>query len=152
LYPITGPLGTFFCEDEVDTSNYIHAAAIRPFLNPNGPVVSSSQGTERENLYRWVLSEGNYANLLRCDQYADYGSESSRIPKQIPEYGLPPTYICHGSKDVDVGVEQSDEVVGALEGAGIITKYERMPEMGHMFDVEGDLAMEEMYEFMQQHL
>jgi acetyl esterase/lipase len=156
MYPITDPLGTFFCQDEVDSSHKIHAAAIRRFLDPNGPVVSNSQGTDRDNFYRWVVSEGNYAKLLGLElrflQYGNYGNESWRISKQIPAYGLPPTYVCHGTKDVDVGVEQSDEVVGALAGAGIDVKYENMREMGHMFDVKGDLAMDAMYEFMLKYL
>jgi acetyl esterase/lipase len=152
MYPITDPLGEFFCEDEVDTSNDIYAAAIRPFLDPNGPVVSSSQGTDRDNLYRWVVSEANYGNLLRFNQYSDSDSEEWRIPKQIPAHGLPPTYVCHGTKDVDVGIEQSDEVVRAMRGAGIVVEYEKMLGMGHMFDVEGDLAMDAMYEFMLKYL
>jgi hypothetical protein len=91
MYPITDPLGTFFCEDEVDSSHDIHAAAIRCFLDPKGPVVSNSQGTDRDKLYRWVVSEGNYGNLLRFGQYSDSETESWRISKQIPAYGLPPT-------------------------------------------------------------
>ena len=66
--------------------------------------------------------------------------------------GLPPTYVCHGTHDVEIDIEQSDVLVGALVRNRIVHGYEAMEGMGHRFDEQGEVEMESMYRFMQQHL
>ena len=167
MYPITDPLGTFFKSDQVyatyyedeepyDLSRCVDYATIRRYLNPE-PVVSHSQGTNRDKLYHWVLGTGDYASYLKFEgvgesEYKNWVNETHRIAKQVPEYGLPPTYICHGTDDVEIGVEQSDELAGALFGAKMDVEYDRMKGKGHMFDVKDDLGMDEMYAFMKRYL
>jgi hypothetical protein len=101
----------FFCQDEIDCSNEIYATAIRRFLNPNAPVILNSQGTDRDKLYHWVLSEGNYANLLGFNQYSDSENDSWRISKRFPAGGLPPTFVG--------GLIAGGLIVGGLIDAGV---------------------------------
>jgi acetyl esterase/lipase len=184
MYPITDPLGTFFKNDQIyktyaededsDESRCIWRSTIERFLNLNRRVVSNSrQGGDRDKLYHWVLSQGDYSKHLKFEmstkQYDDhcYGNENWRIPKQVTHLGLPPTYIIHGTHDVDVDIEQSDLLIGVLNRTETVFKYEALAEEEHRFDMVGDLTpesmqsvesiaamdkMEKMYEFAMKHL
>jgi acetyl esterase/lipase len=181
MYPITDPLGTFFRNDqiyseyyegqEINQSKCIPRATIERFLDPNAPVVTNSRGGDRDKLYHWVLSTGEYATYLGfeggIDQCFNYSNENWRIAKQVVEYGLPPTYICHGTLDIDVDIEQSDLLVGALVRTRTVFEYEEMEGMEHRFDMVGDLTpqsmqradsikamdkVDSMYEFAVKHL
>jgi acetyl esterase/lipase len=187
MYPITDPLGTFFKSDqiyqtyyeeqEIDESKCISPWTIARFLNPDAPVVSNSRGGDRDKLYHYVLSKGDYSWYLKFDmstepleeydEYHSWENENWRIPKQVEELGLPPTYIIHGTHDVDVGIEQSDLLVGILNRTDTVFKYEALVGEEHRFDMVGDLSsqsmqsvesiaamdkMEKMYEFAMKHL
>lgn len=51
-----------------------------------------------------------------------------------------------------VGVEQADEVVGAMLGNGIEVKYERPHGKDHFLDTGDDYENEAFYSFMLKHL
>ena len=167
MYPITDPLGTFFKNDQIypqyyedqepDESKCIPYATVRRYLNPRARVVSRSRGGDRDKLWHYILSTGRYAKYLKFDgidewEYKCYEDENWRISKQVAQEGLPPTYVCHATHDVEIDIEQSDVLVGALVRNRIVHEYEAMEGMEHRFDEQGEVEMESMYRFMQQHL
>lgn len=55
-------------------------------------------------------------------------------------------------EDTAVGVEQADEVVGAMLGCGIEVKYERPPGKDHFLDAGPEYENEVFWAFMRKHL
>lgn len=51
-----------------------------------------------------------------------------------------------------MGVEQADEVVGAMVGLGMEVVYERVRGVNHQFDLDEVVELPAMYEFMIKHL
>lgn len=55
-------------------------------------------------------------------------------------------------EDTAVGVEQADEVVGAMLGCGIEVEYERPPGKDHFLDAGPEYENEVLWAFMRKHL
>lgn len=58
----------------------------------------------------------------------------------------------HGDADTGVGVEQSDEVVGAMLGCGLDVVYERVHGSDHFFDAAPDYDNKVFWSFVLKHL
>jgi acetyl esterase/lipase len=159
IYPITDPLGTFFTTSQPGSSQKGNVdATVQPYLDRNAAAVANNDpGSSRGNMYSYMLSHANLAELLHFDTKEDPQHNSSndklRVARQIAKHRLPPAYIVHGTADLDVGVEQADEVVGVMVGEGLEVKYERPAGKDHLFDVKdpGE-KLESMYEFMHKHV
>jgi acetyl esterase/lipase len=163
IYPITDPLGTFFTTSQPVTSKFDlerHVAddTVRPFLERDfsTAVANSAPNSDRRHMYSYMLSRANLADLLhfhtKPDPQHDRSNDTWRIAKQIESRRLPSTYIVHGTADSAVGVEQADEVVGAMLGEGLEVKYERLSGKEHVFDKDPREKLESMYEFMHKHV
>jgi acetyl esterase/lipase len=159
LYPITDPFGSCFTESLLrpeEERELVTPETVEPFLNSKVVVANSSPTSIRRHMFHhtvdyWVLPE-NLGLFTGADALYDEQNNLFRVAKQIDVHGLPPTYLCHGSGDVEVGVEQSDVVVGVMAGVGITYEYDRMHGRDHMFDVESEMPMLAMYEFMHRHV
>jgi acetyl esterase/lipase len=159
IYPITDPLGTFFTTSQPGSSQKGDVdATVQPYLDRNAAAVANNDpGSSRGNMYSYMLSHANLAELLHIDTGADPqhnpANDVWRVAKKIAKHRLPPTYIVHGTADLDVGVEQADEVVGVMVGEGLEVKYERLAGKDHLFDVKDPSEkLESMYEFMHKHV
>ncbi|KAL1589477.1 hypothetical protein WHR41_01884 [Cladosporium halotolerans] len=172
IYPITDPLGTFFTTSQPwpteDGGKVIHGkrvddATVQPFLDRKADAVANNEpSSDRSKMYNYMLDRANLADLLHFntqkDPQHDPENDKWRISKQVAARGLPPTYVVHGTVDRDVGIEQADEVVGAMVGEGMEVKYERLAGLDHCFDmVEFDgkderVKLDKMYKFMHEHV
>jgi acetyl esterase/lipase len=156
IYPITDPLGTFFTTSQPGSAQKGDIdATVQPYLDRNAAAVANNDpGSSRGNMYSYMLSHANLAELLHIDTGAnDPANDAWRVARKIAEHRLPPTYIVHGTADLDVGVEQADEVVGVMVGEGLKVKYERLAGKDHLFDVKDPSEkLEGMYEFMHKHI
>jgi hypothetical protein len=56
------------------------------------------------------------------------------------------------SADTAVGIEQGDEMVGAMLGCGIEVVYERVHGKDHFLDAGADYENEALYTFVKKHL
>jgi dipeptidyl aminopeptidase/acylaminoacyl peptidase len=54
--------------------------------------------------------------------------------------------------DQDVGIDQSDEVVGVMVGLGMEVAYKRVHGPSHFFDLDEQVELEDMYRFLLKHL
>lgn len=156
IYPITDPLGTFFTTKQTRLpfgKQTVARDAVAQFLNVDAPVQVDSRADEaRNDMYFYMLQEANLARLLRIDEGDGDGGEKFRVSRRIAACGLPPTFVVHGDADEAVGVEQADEVVGAMVGVGVEVVYQRLKGENHLFDQREDVEMMEMYEFMRKHV
>lgn len=167
IYPITDPLGAFFTNSQpfplfkpaghVDLNKRVTAADIQDYLEPGADVVADApRESPRSNFYYYMLDQGNLAKLLGLntgpDRYRDAENDKWRVAKAIKQHGLPPTYVVHGDVDRAVGIEQTDEVVGVMNGLGLTVKYERLSGVDHIFDQASDVELDGMYKFMHAHL
>lgn len=150
IYPITDPLGHFFTTSHPDPpGGSVKLETVARFLDPQGEVmVNCAADSKRGRMYNFMLQEANLATLLHIEP----GDDTWRIPKNIAKHKLPPTYIVHGDADGDVGIEQSDEVVGVMVGLGMEVVYERLRGLEHAFDNDEKYVMEEMYRFVKRYL
>jgi acetyl esterase/lipase len=162
IYPITDPLGIFFTTSqpgpsEVESRKREVDNTVQPFLDRDAAAVANNApGTSRGQMYSYMLSNANLAELLHFDTGSHPQHNSSndkwRIAKQIASCGLPPAYIVHGASDRAVGVEQADEVVGVMVGEGLEVKYERSSGKDHLFDVHPSVKLQAMYELMHKYV
>ena len=104
----------------------------------------------RMHMYVYMLGAANLAELFHVPNPKD--AEPYRISRRVHEYRLPPAYFLHGDADEAVGVEQADEVVGAMLGCGLEVEYERPHGKNHFLDTGGDYENEAFYSFMLKHL
>lgn len=159
IYPITDPLGIFFTTSQPGSSKAGNVdTAVQPFLDRNvAAVANNAPGSSRGNMYSYMLSHANLAELLHFDVGANSQHSSAndkwRVARQIARHRLPPAYIVHGTADLDVGVEQADEVVGVMVGESLEVKYERLEGKDHLFDAKDQSEkLESMYKFMHKHV
>lgn len=159
IYPITDPLGTFFTTSQPGSSQRGNVdATVQPYLDRNAAAVANNDpGSSRGNMYSYMLSHANLAELLHFEIKEDPQHNSSndkwRVARQVSKRGMPPAYLVHGTADLDVGVEQTDEVVGVMVGEGLEVKYERLEGKDHLFDAkDASEKLESMYEFMHKHV
>ncbi|KAL3440267.1 Alpha/Beta hydrolase protein [Aspergillus insuetus] len=159
IYPITDPLGTFFTKPQPIPEGK-HAASkdeMSPYLDPHAPITTSSGRSPydpRGYMYNYMLRTATLAQLLGISSNDTNASTAApyRISRNIQEHGLPPAYIIHGDADSAVGVEQADEVVGAMVGCGLTVEYERVQGEDHLFDDKVDYENERLYEFVMRYL
>jgi acetyl esterase/lipase len=152
IYPITDPLGNFFTISQLHTLGAARTdpALIAEFLDPQSQVVANSAPGEESNrnkMYNYMLEKANLAALLRTGSGDEF-----RIARSIFQCGLPPTYIVHPDGDKDVGVDQSDEVAGVMVGLKMEVCYKRVHGLSHFFDLDDQVQLEDMYEFLLKHL
>ncbi|KAJ5693388.1 hypothetical protein N7462_002811 [Penicillium macrosclerotiorum] len=150
IYPITDPP-----RDPAPKGRYTASKGeMAPYLDTQAAVVASSgklPDDPRSNIYVYMLRAANLAELWGIS-----GNENAaapyRISRRIHDYGLPPAYILHGDADSAVGVEQSDEVAGAMMGCGLTVQYERPHGEDHFLDNEDGYENKALYEFMLRYL
>ncbi|KAL3492443.1 Alpha/Beta hydrolase protein [Aspergillus germanicus] len=157
IYPITDPLGAFFTTPQPIPEGK-HAASkdeMAPYLDPNAPVTTSSgrsPADPRGYMYNYMLRTATLAQLLGIPSNDASGAAPYRISRNIQKHGLPPAYIIHGDADSAVGVEQADEVVGAMVGCGLTVEYERVHGEDHLFDDKVEYENERLYGFVMRYL
>ncbi|KAJ4474413.1 Alpha/Beta hydrolase protein [Lentinula aciculospora] len=132
---------------------------VQPFLNPydlESQIASSALDSPRAIFYSYMVQEAILADLLLSDTNIPPGAFSvARFLRSSNKSMILPTYIVHGDQDLKVPVEQSRDVVKALEelkerGASVEYKYEELPGLDHLFDREPECQMEKMYAFIEQ--
>lgn len=151
IYPIADPFGKFFTSSQLELLGDQRAdpALVIEFMDPNGEVVTGNgDDSNRNKMYNYMLEKANLAPLWRIDA----GDTTYSVAKNILERGLPPTYVVHPDADIDVGIEQSDEVVGVMVGLGLEVVYNRIHGLAHSFDEDEKVELEDMYSFMLRHL
>ena len=104
----------------------------------------------RMNMYVYMLGAANLAELFHVPKAED--AEPFRVSRCVYQQRLPPAYFLHGDADSAVGVEQADEVVGAMLGCGLEVQYERVRGKDHFLDTGKDYENEAFYDFMMKHL
>lgn len=155
IYPITDPLGSFFTTRQPTPKGRVAAttADLTAYLDPRAPAISGCDRCPpdpRSNIYVYMMRFANLAQLLGIPD--EESAEPYRISRRIHEFRLPPAYIAHGDDDKYVGVEQADEVVGAMMGCGLTVEYERPHGKDHAFDNDAEYKNKAMYEFMLRYL
>lgn len=155
IYAITDPLGTFFTAPRPAPNGRYSASKeeMERHLDANASAISSSgkvPDDHRSHMYVYMLRNANLAELWGIpDEKRAY---PYRISRNIHQHGLPPAYFLHGDADSAVGVEQSDEVVGAMLGLGLTVEYERPHGKDHFLDDGPDYENEALYLFLMRYL
>ncbi|KAL2829618.1 Alpha/Beta hydrolase protein [Aspergillus pseudoustus] len=162
IYPITDPLGTFFINPQPAPNGRYSASKeeMATHIDVNSSVIASSgkvPDDPRSHMYVYMLKTASLAELWGIaaggeDKYNSVVAEPWRISRRIHQFGLPPTYILHGDRDTAVGVEQADEVAGAMLGLGLDVKYERVHGADHFLDNGDEYDNKELYEFVLKYL
>ena len=155
IYAITDPLGTFFTNPQPAPMGRYAASKeeMAPYLDPHAePVANCGPLAEdpRMHMYVCMMASANLAELLGVPD-ADEATPF-RISRQVYEHRLPPAYFLHGDGDSCVGVEQSDQVVGAMLGCGMVVQYERPHGKDHFLDTGAEYENDPMYSFMMKHV
>lgn len=153
IYPITDPLGTFFTNPQPPALGrpLVAREELAEFLDPKAEQVAWNEpNSARQNMYIRMQHDANLAKLLHVPE--GKAANKFRLSRQI--YGLRscPAYFLHGDADSAVGVEQADEVVGAMVGCGIEVQYERVHGKDHFFDTPPDYENENFWAFMFKHM
>lgn len=151
MYPITDPLGKFFTTSQVELLSETRAdpTLVAEFLDPAAETVANSEDwSNRNKMYNYMLEKANLAALLGIDSRDD----TFRVARSIHGRGLPPVFVVHPDEDIDVGVDQSDEVVGVLVGLGMEVAYKRVHGKGHFFDLDEEVDLEDMHGFLLKHI
>lgn len=153
IYPITDPLGTFFITRQPPPMGrpLADASELAEFLDPKAPQVANNpmNGT-RSKMYVRMMHDANLARLWHVPE--GEAADKFRLSRQVYGRRCCPTYVLHGDADSCVGVEQGDEIVGALLGCGIEVEYERPHGKDHFLDTGDEYANEKFWEFMWKHL
>ncbi|KAF2207908.1 hypothetical protein CERZMDRAFT_101931 [Cercospora zeae-maydis SCOH1-5] len=154
IYPITDPLGTFFTNPQPPAMG----RSLRPreelaeFLDPDAaPVANNPKDSPRQNMYMHMQADASLAKLWKVAEDSA-AARKWRLSRNVYESRLPPAYFLHGDADTAVGVEQADEVVGAMLGCGIEVQYERPNGQDHFLDAGPEYENEVFWAFMLKHL
>ena len=156
IYPITDPLGTFFTNSQPPPLSRPPASKekVAPYLDRSAEQVANCipnpEVDSRMQMYTYMLQSATLAELLGVADAKE--AAPFRISRCVYEYGLPPAYFLMGDSDSAVGVEQADEVVGAMLGCGIDVQYERIHGKDHFLDTGADYENDAMFSFMMKHL
>ena len=156
IYPITDPLGTFFTNPQPPPLGRPSTSKdkVAQYLDPNVEAVANCTPNVEEDarmqMYTYMLQSANLAELLGVKDAKD--AAPFRISRCVYEHRLPPAYFLHGDADSAVGVEQADEVVGAMLGCGVPVKYERPRGKDHFLDTGAEYENNAMFSFMNEHL
>ncbi|KAJ5097180.1 hypothetical protein N7456_007901 [Penicillium angulare] len=156
IYPITDPLGTFFINSQPAPNGRYSASAeeMAEYLDVKAsPMASSGKvpGDPRSHMYVYMLRTASLAQLWGIGD-GDESAAPYRISRRIHQHGLPPAYVLHGDADTAVGVEQSDEVVGAMMGCGLTVEYERPHGKDHFLDNGDEYQNSALYDFVMKYL
>lgn len=155
IYPITDPLGTFFTNPQPPAMGRPLGSKeeIREFLDPQADVVANNEtDSKRMAMYLWMQHDANLAKLWKIDDSDPARAKKWRLPRNVFECRLPPAYIMHGDADTGVGVEQADEMVGAMVGCGLEVVYERPHGKEHFFDAGEVYENDRFWAFALKHL
>ncbi|KAF2172326.1 hypothetical protein M409DRAFT_50045 [Zasmidium cellare ATCC 36951] len=153
IYPITDPLGYFFTNPQPPPMGrkLVEREDIAEFLDPKADqVASNAQDSPRMNMYVRMLHDANLAKLWHVPE--GEAVDKFRLSRQIYGRRSSPAYFLHGDADSCVGVEQADEVVGAMLGCGIEVVYERPHDKDHFLDTPPDYENEAFYSFLLKHV
>ncbi|KAK4634088.1 hypothetical protein CLAFUW4_01418 [Fulvia fulva] len=153
IYPITDPLGTFFTNPQPPAMGrpFVERDEVAEFLDPKAPqVASNDSNSARSKMYIRMMHDANLAKLWSVPEGKE--ADKWRLSRQVYGRGTPPAYVLHGDGDTAVGVEQGDEVVGAMLGCGIEVVYERPHGKDHFLDAGEDYENEAFYQFLLKHL
>lgn len=98
--------------------------------------VSSTYHIDRMRIYVTGLSMGGYGTWALCAEYPDRFAAAVPIcgggtPANAGKLTKIPFWVFHGQRDKIVLVQQSEEMVQALEAAGGNVKYTVYPDAGH---------------------
>ncbi|CEL01826.1 hypothetical protein ASPCAL01404 [Aspergillus calidoustus] len=157
ICPITDPLGSFFTTPQPIPDGK-HAASeeeMSRYLDRTAPATTSSgrsPADPRGYMYNYMLRTATLGQLLGIASNDASASAPYRVSRNIQKHGLPPAYIIHSDADSAVGVEQADEVVGAMVGCGLTVGYERVHGEDHLFDDKVGYENERLYEFLMRYL
>ncbi|OKL56081.1 hypothetical protein UA08_08766 [Talaromyces atroroseus] len=156
IYPITDPLGTFFTTPQPAPNGRYSATKeeMAPYLDVNAPpTVNCGKVPDdpQSHMYVYMLRTASLAQLWGIGE-DESAAAPYRVSRRIYEHGLPPAYILHGDADTAVGVEQSDEVAGAMMGCGLTVEYERPHGEDHFLDNGDDYQNKRLYEFIMRYL
>ncbi|KAM3419470.1 hypothetical protein BST61_g5396 [Cercospora zeina] len=150
----TDPLGTFFTNPQPPAMG----RTIRPreevaeFLDPDAaPVANNPNDSPRQNMYMHMQADASLAKLWKVSE-DPAAARKWRLSRNVYQSRLPPAYFLHGDADTAVGVEQADEVVGAMLGCGIEVQYERPNGKDHFLDAGPEYENEVFWAFMLKHL
>ena len=155
IYPITDPLGTFFTNPQPSPmGRYVPSKEeVAPYLDlKSDPVVNCGPAPEdmRGNMYVHMLRSANLAELLGVPNASE--AAPFRVSRCVYQHSLPPAYVLHGDADSAVGVEQADEVVGAMLGCGLDVQYERPHGKDHFLDGGANYENDAMFSFMMKYM
>jgi acetyl esterase/lipase len=156
IYPITDPLGSFFITPQPPPMGR-HLARkedMAPYLDPKAKPVANNPPlpeSDRGHMYPLMMHSANLAKLWHVPEGVE-GAKKWRLSRNVYERRLPPAYFLHGDADTAVGVEQADEVVGAMLGCGIQVQYERPHGKDHFLDNGPEYENAAFYNFMLKHL
>ncbi|KXS97148.1 hypothetical protein AC578_3071 [Pseudocercospora eumusae] len=153
LYPITDPLGTFFTNPQPPPPGrtLVSREELKEYLDPNSPQVANNPTDGfRQNMYARMMHDANLAKLWKVPEGVD-AAKKWRLSRNVYESRSPPAYFLMGDADTCVGVEQADEVVGAMLGCGLEVVYERPHGKDHLLDVGPDYENEAFFQFMLKH-
>ncbi|CZT18615.1 uncharacterized protein RCC_04459 [Ramularia collo-cygni] len=153
IYPITDPLGTFFTNPQPPPMGRpaVERETVAAYLDPNAAQVANNPKDDaRGNMYVRMMHDANLAKLWHVPE----GPEANawRLSRQIYAKRSCPAYILHGDADSAVGVEQADEVVGAMLGCGVEVVYERTHGEDHFLDTGAEYGNEALYAFLLKHM
>lgn len=153
IYPITDPLGWFFITPQPPAMgrSLVEREVLTEFLDPKAPQVANNDpNSARSNMYIRMQHDANLAKLWSVPG----GEEANkfRLSRQIYGRGCSPAYFLMGDADTAVGVEQADEVVGAMVGCGIEVQYERVHGKDHFLDAGPVYENEAFFTFLLKHV
>ncbi|EME89466.1 uncharacterized protein MYCFIDRAFT_76811 [Pseudocercospora fijiensis CIRAD86] len=152
IYPITDPLGTFFTNPQPPPFGRTIPPRedLAEFLDPGAPQVANNPvDGVRQMMYTRMLHDANLARLWKVPD--GVAANKWRLSRNVFECRSPPAYFMMGDADTCVGVEQGDEVVGAMLGCGLEVVYERVHGKDHLFDIGPEYDNEPFYQFMLKH-
>ena len=157
IYPITDPLGTFFTNSQPAPNGRYSASAseLATYLDRKAPPMAGSgkvPDDPRSHMYVYMLRTASLAQLWGIIASDEATAAPYRISRRVYQHGLPPTYLLHGDADTAVGVEQSDEVAGAILGCGSTVEYERPHGEDHFLDNGDDYQNVALYDFVMRYL
>lgn len=156
IYPICDAIGSFFVNSQPPPRGRkpVLVEQVAHYLDASAETVSSCvpdiEKDSRMQMYTFMLQSANLAKLLGIP--GEKEAAPFRISRCVHEHRLPPAYFLHGDADSAVGVEQADEVVGAMLGCGIDVQYERPHGKDHFLDTGAEYENDAMFSFMMKYI
>ncbi|KAK4055563.1 hypothetical protein OIV83_000109 [Microbotryomycetes sp. JL201] len=153
IYPISDLLDPFWTNKQTKASYFprrVEANELEQYLNPESTVVGFSEATSpRSNFYHYMIQEGILAHLLLDGTGIDpsvFSVAQAIKTKQVEN--PPPTYLVHGTIDDKVPIVQASDVAETLEQVGAQVSFDVLEGKDHLFDMDENETMENMYAFI----